>query len=322
MQEANCPVCDHAGVVSHTGFDRKGTHQVQCPNCGEFFLSMEANDDVPHLPQTTRRKLERFLYETRDEADRLLTSGDLPSDRWPGRMLSFRTAKELYEDDGSSLDKYENTIRRVGSQVQTFGHVFSLPKDRWLVPTMDDDEALSILHALMDEGYLSGQKTLTREDSFSLTPLGLRHAAELASQARTDTDSVFIAACFSQELADARDTLAGVVAELGYRARIVSREPHNELIDLKIYELIRESRFAVADLTCNRQSVYYEVGFAHGLGLEVVLTCKADSLDNATDDFKRVHFDLNHRNILVWSNTTELAERLSAHIYQAFGARA
>lgn len=319
MQQSTCPICEQDGVTYRTGFDRKGTLELNCPKCGTFCLTTEANEDLPSLPKATRRKMERYLYETRGDADRLLTSGTLPSDRWHGRMLSFENSKRLYQDDGSPLDKYENTIRRIASQAHTFGHEFSFPEDRWLVPTMDDEEAELILRALIDEGYLAGSFTTSRIE-FHLTPLGIRFAAELASEAKTDSISVFIAACFNDELKEARDTIYNTLDDLGYKPRQVNREPHNELIDLKIYELIRESRFLVADLTCNRQSVYYEVGFAHGLGLEVVLTCNSDHMRNFEDEFKHVHFDLSHRNILEWTTSEELGEKLRSHIYQSFGA--
>ena len=319
MQEGRCSVCGHE-CEYRVGFDRKLTKEIVCENCGKFLLTQRADEILTNTQLDTRRKIARFLYDTRNETDRLLTSETPPTDHRHGRIISLDSAENMYEDDGSPLDKYENTIRRVAAQAQTFGHKFSFAEDRWLVPTMDDEEAVTILRALRREGYLSGYPDIDSIESFFLTTQGLKYAAELGSQAKAEAKSVFVAASFSAELDPARNTICETIKELGYKPRIVNREPHNDLIDLKIYELIRESRFVVADLTWNRQSVYYEVGFAHGLGLEVVLTCRSDHLEDDKDDFRRVHFDLSHRNILVWKDEAELCEKLRDHIYQSFGA--
>lgn len=314
MPQVKCPVCAHDGAESWTVFDNKGTSEYDCSVCGTFCMTMEACDHLPSYPEPTRRKVERYLYETRGESDRLLTSGPLPADSWSGRVLSLSATEKLYEDDGSPLEKDQRTIGRIAMQSTVFGHEFASAVDRWLVPTMDDNEADQILFALFNDGYI------TSDSIFSLTPKGLRYAAELGRQHKEQGTAVFVAACFDEDLAETREAISGILVELGYIPKQVNREPHNNLIDLEIFKLIRESRFVVADLTCNRPSVYYEVGFAHGLGLEVVLTCREDHFDDYSAELKHVHFDLGHRNILKWKVPADLAETLRGHIYQAFGA--
>lgn len=60
-----------------------------------------------------------------------------------------------------------------------------------------------------------------------------------------------------------------------------------------------------------RGGVYYEAGFAHGLGIEVIFTCKENALEN-------VHFDTRQHNHIVWKKPEELrqglAKRISARI--------
>ena len=54
----------------------------------------------------------------------------------------------------------------------------------------------------------------------------------------------------------------------------------------------------VADVTHGdegaRGGVYYEAGFAHGLGLDVIFTCDKEHFDD-------VHFDIKHRNHILWN---------------------
>ncbi len=75
---------------------------------------------------------------------------------------------------------------------------------------------------------------------------------------------------------------------------------------------IRRSRFVVADYTGQRTKFYFEAGFALGLPLPVVPTCRADEID-------KVHFDIKHLNTLVWKNAEELADLLAKRIRAVIG---
>lgn len=93
------------------------------------------------------------------------------------------------------------------------------------------------------------------------------------------------------------------VEETGFTPVFIEREEHNEKIcDLIIAE-IRSSRFLIADVTEQRQNVYYEAGFAHGLNKDVIFTCRQDEMD-------KVHFDTRQYNHIVWENAEDLRNKL------------
>lgn len=223
----------------------------------------------------------------------------------------------LYKTELSPLQKYEQALYNIGTRSAKFDAQFTWAADRYIVPTLDDNEAMVILDTLSANGYLKQTSTATTR-SFRLTEQGFRRVDNIRQSAKTGM-TVFVAACITPELHLATRTIDETLRDLGYEPYLVNLDPHQDIIDLRIYDNIRRSRFIVADLTYNRQSVYYEVGFAHGLGIEVILTCRNDSFDDANDDSKRIHFDLNHRNILVWENEDELGEKLQRHILQSFG---
>ena len=66
----------------------------------------------------------------------------------------------------------------------------------------------------------------------------------------------------------------------GYKAIRIDRKEHLNKIDDEIIAEIRRARFLVADFTQGkagqRGGVYYEAGFAHGLNIPVVFTCRKD----------------------------------------------
>jgi nucleoside 2-deoxyribosyltransferase len=70
---------------------------------------------------------------------------------------------------------------------------------------------------------------------------------------------------------------------------------------------IRNSQFIVADFTGQRAGVYYEAGFAMGLGRPVIWCCRKDDVD-------KLHFDTNHKNHIVWESAEELKQKLYTRI--------
>jgi hypothetical protein len=59
----------------------------------------------------------------------------------------------------------------------------------------------------------------------------------------------------------------------------------------------------VADFMGQRAGVYYEAGFAMGLGRKVIWCSRQDEIKN-------LHFDTNHKNHIPWTTPEELRERL------------
>ena len=82
---------------------------------------------------------------------------------------------------------------------------------------------------------------------------------------------------------------------------------HNEKIDDLIIAEIKRSGLVVADFTEHRPNVYFEAGFARGLGLPVIWTCHEDHISAA-------HFDTRQFNHIVWKDPDDLQERLRLRI--------
>lgn len=77
----------------------------------------------------------------------------------------------------------------------------------------------------------------------------------------------------------------------------------NAIID-DIKQLIEESEFIILDLTHSNPNVYYELGYADGVGNEGV-----DILLIAKNDTK-LHFDTQHRRVLLYKDAYDLQEKL------------
>ena len=83
------------------------------------------------------------------------------------------------------------------------------------------------------------------------------------------------------------------ITDAGFEPKRIDQHPHNNRIDDEMISMIRRSRFLVADLTGNRAGVYFEAGFAFGLQLPVIWSCRDGRLG-------RVHFDNRQYNFVLW----------------------
>jgi hypothetical protein len=98
--------------------------------------------------------------------------------------------------------------------------------------------------------------------------------------------------------------------ELGCVAiRIDKEQPLGGMVD-RIKTEIRRSSFVVADLTDERPSCYYEVGFADGRDIPVICIASNDSVLHPGTPTK-IHFDI-HRQVLMFSNHKQLQDKLKA----------
>ena len=122
----------------------------------------------------------------------------------------------------------------------------------------------------------------------------------------------FVAMWFDSSMNAAYEQgIAPAIASSGYDPKIINRDPTVDKIDDAIVAEIRRSKFIVADFTHGddgpRGGVYYEAGFADGLGIPVIFTCRYDMIG-------KVHFDTRQRNHIVWNSPDELRQRLMERI--------
>ena len=149
-----------------------------------------------------------------------------------------------------------------------------------------------------------------------ITVGGYSRLAEL-EQAVTDSSQAFVAMWFDESVLDTwTQGFKPAIENAGYNPVRIDNQEYIGRIDDEIIAEIRRSRFVVADFTHGdggaRGGVYYEAGFAHGLDLPVIFTCRKDTI-------KHVHLDTRQYNHIVWDKPEELRERLTNRISAVIG---
>ncbi len=99
----------------------------------------------------------------------------------------------------------------------------------------------------------------------------------------------------------------------GFEANPVSPHHTGQITD-RIIADIKSSRFVIADFTYNNHGVYYEAGFARGLGIPVIHTVKKGHIDGLEEQFKKMHFDIKQINYIEWETPSDLEQQLKDRI--------
>ena len=151
-------------------------------------------------------------------------------------------------------------------------------------------------HGISPQGAV--HLTTTIYDAVNVTHKGYARYEELQRKS-VDSSLAFVAMWFDSSMdAVYNEAIAPAIRDAGYDPVRVDNVQHNRKIDDEIIALIRQSRFVIADFTAGkpeepRGGVYYEAGFAYGLGREVIYTCQ--------HDFKgALHFDTRQYNHIFW----------------------
>jgi nucleoside 2-deoxyribosyltransferase len=141
----------------------------------------------------------------------------------------------------------------------------------------------------------------------------------LSKRPRSASNIGFIAMWFDTTLDPVKAAVEEGISDAGYSPLRIDDDHFAGGVMDRIIARVRESRFVVADFTGNRGGVYYEAGFAAGLGLPVFCLCQEAQTDPTNKD--RIHFDVAHLKMISWKegDLTRLTERLRDAICAELG---
>lgn len=149
--------------------------------------------------------------------------------------------------------------------------------------------------------------------------------AALDSPPDSESNEAFVAMWLDESMDAAYDQgIRPGIEGAGYKAVRIDREKNVDKIDDAIMAGIRRCRFVLADFTHGkggaRGSVYFEAGFARGLGIEVFSTCRKDCIN-------KLHFDTRQYHHTTWERDKlddlrrRIADRIGARVGPASSSR-
>ena len=286
-----------------------------------YLITDDAVDDLPALlpDSATRSKLMTWVIDQNlmgkaaplVDGGRLLTAKQLPRLSVAGRV------ERLYLYLERSLSSIDSWLQWSPAKPD---HLTTKEGMKAWTESTSNAELDKLVEYAQQAGYVACAARI------ALTVEGWRYLEE-RRQVGSASDQGFVAMWFTEDMFKVYDQgIAPAIRAAGFRPFTIDKKEHNNKIDDEIIAEIRRSRFVVADFTCGtvvgnaggspiavpRGGVYFEAGFARGLGLEVIWAVREDQIND-------VHFDTRQYNHIVWRDAADLLAKLTNRIRAVVG---
>jgi hypothetical protein len=153
-------------------------------------------------------------------------------------------------------------------------------------------------YLVQELGYMTLSLASDPKIDVQISPRGWAHLYDL-QDAPGETNLAFVAMWFDQATVDLRNQgVKPAISAAGFEPLVIDERKHNNPIDAEILATIRRSRLVVADLHGDRGGVYFEAGFARGLGIPVFWTCHQNDLNDGL-----IHFDVRQHVFTAWDGS-------------------
>lgn len=292
-----CPVCE--AQATSWGTNRRDATEIECPRCGKFAFSRTASVNSQSAFYGRHLVSAWIRAQQRDDAE-------------PPIITTDRIALILQLPRPSVPEMQLRLLRFIESKTEDAGLpvLVDLSND---VPVASAKSPAELSYLLKE---LTNRNLVARVErggnpSWQITTGGWTYLEEQGKPAKQQR--AFVAMSFDPSMNDlwASAILPGT-RDAGYDSFRVDQDPHIDRIDARIIAGIRDSSFLIADVTMHKHGVYYEAGFAQGLGLPVIWMVRED-------DLPRVHFDTRQYSHIVWTNHDEAREKLTNTILAVMG---
>lgn len=306
-ENGKCILCGFDAQIIGVG-PLNSQYRYICPNCGTFRVSDIFNDRVIDAKKHIFSGFAREQTESGKEAYFTMES-----------IISVLDSPLVPQ---SPVEKIDKLLLWYYKQSDFFGKYIKLSDSPAICYASNKQELESFYKLVLDKyliPFVKGGQLFNGSQTVHLSLPGHQYCKDLLVNHKRTTNA-FVAMWFDPSISGIYSTaIAPAIEECGFRPVRVDNVEHNNDITDEIIAGIKESRFVVADMTGYRGGVYYEAGFARGLGIPVIFTCRKDWFDGEKDAEgktvrEKIHFDINHLNIIVWEAEDDLKKRIVARI--------
>lgn len=276
------------------------------PVCGDYAIGFD--EPLGELSQDEVLRIAKVL------ATRKLRYGDqspLLTKAKTGNLGSW-----TYVPIGELLAEYPKTVPGVlDAAIVNMSRMISFPSDaveitnlnRWAIFAHDYSSQNYVLRQLTEMGYIRPTRPESVDPElpryYSIEAPGWERLSRLEANG-SGARQAFVAMWFAPETELVyRDGILPAVVDTGFECIRIDRKEHNNKICDEIIAEIRRSRFLIADFSGNRGGVYFEAGFAYGLGIPVIWVVREQ-------DLKGIHFDTRQYNHILYTDAETLHQSL------------
>lgn len=307
-----CVLC-HRLTPRQAQFQSEGglTKRVTCARCGTYLLQdvarpallsrISSEDMSLRLSGLARIRSDQsdYLHVAADNLEALASSAPVP--------VSYSA-------------RVERLLVRVAERAKYPGvQTERIPVDEWAAPLfMPLGACAGLLQLLQKQELLAMSSPDVTGTSINLLPKGWERVDE-AQRKASNGRAAFVAMWFDPSHRTAFDDgIAPALRYCGYEGefrvddpeheRHYGKDDYHEKIDDRIMAEIRRASLVVADITEGRRAVYFEAGFALGLGIPVIWTGQEKTFEKDTC------FDTRQFGHIQWDTPKDLQDKLIKRI--------
>lgn len=303
-----CPIW---GTEAERGFTDGDQRKIKSPRTGgTYWISGRAEITVKSCDPRTKARLTTWLVDQRKfgVTSPLVTPKQI-------ELAKHSKALTVHERTDRILQFAQEETNTIGDEIDFYNDSVRPAAMAWSEST-EHQEINFFLRCLVGKGWIFclGQKS---EPGFcTITTEGYARLADLEHQ-DSNSAKAFVAMWLDESTEEAWEKgIRPAINNASYEPVRIDQKEYANKIDDEIIAEIRRSRFLVADFTHGengvRGSVYYETGFAHGLDIPVIFSCRSDLINE-------IHFDTRQYNHIAWKTPEELREALEKRISAVLG---
>lgn len=304
-----------------------------CPNCGEYFLSHVTyiNERNDFNFQLNRVKVSQVLAERKFHKKTHVafmqnydnSPLDNPHDLsdLDFEVLSFNQVLDQYPHD--PLEMSERILLSLSTLASTpFDKVELWQPANQAFPYRalfchTECDLRNVLDYCETAGWVKNDRARDGNINlcFLITPEGWKRIKELRKRLPGKKTQIFVAMWFSPEVDETFVAIKDTIEKEGLKAYRIDKQEYNNNICDEMFAEIQRSSALIADYTGNRPNVYYEAGYAKGLGIPVIMLIPKSDLD---DKNKKPHFDIAQYNFIAYDGLDDLKQRLRQRLRAMF----
>lgn len=325
-----CPLCGNEGTISEWS-NVKNFFTVKCSICGKFGLDRQVLQDLDKNYQGRINCLSETLNYPGEGVFWHWNLGILGSQDIAKKIQDGNWHSRSYEQiKGMPIVHAEKPInilmlaaKKLSNKPPFAGLCFT-QKDFFSLKIDTLEEAVEWLTQIegkfleLEAGSALALIENLEYAQFFISALGWEKINELA--ASNISNKVFLAQSFTFFDKDwLFDVCKKACGDFGFELWRADSTEYNDGIVDNIKSKINESAFLICDLTDNKNGVYWEAGYAEGLGRPVIYTVQSDHL-KGDRKIQGVHFDIQHLNLIKWKKeSNEMTENIYKRLLDRIG---
>ena len=292
FDKIECPICNRNKI----GVKYRIQEHIECNKCGRYSITRQTIINIKNETFHDLLKVSSWISEQNKVYD--IVEPNITTDKIDEiKKMRDKTIKERFNCFIKTFSK------RPFNRSEFYNHCY-----------ISSDKQLDLFfEKALEKNYI--KVTNNSNDTFSNRPIyqitfdGLEYIESL-SEINKNSKNIFVAFHFNDELKSIFDNeVKSAIEELDFNyVRVSSSTTDTNMhINDDIIGKIKSSKIVIADFTEQRQSVYFEAGFAMGLNISVIWSCRANEVE-------QLSFDTRQYPHILWTDKDDFTDKIIKRI--------